>query len=120
MEDDKLGKAIRELTLTEECTFTAAQQKLDRKLDAEFQRLIALRDERLAKKARIEYINGKKYEWSPGSVADQRSSSISSSFAPTPNYYRTLRDWDNAECTPSVQHYNDLIISGWQTHGKAT
>ena len=26
MEDDKLGKAIRELTLTEECAFTATQQ----------------------------------------------------------------------------------------------
>ena len=29
MEDDKLGKAIRELILTEECTFTTAQLTLD-------------------------------------------------------------------------------------------
>ena len=56
------------------------------KLDKEFLQLIKLRDERLAKNARVEYINGKKYEWSAGTVAAQRRSSLSSTFAPTPNY----------------------------------
>ena len=36
-----------------------------------FQRLIKLRDERLAKNPRVEYIDGRKYVWAPGAVADQ-------------------------------------------------
>ena len=68
--------------------------------DEEFLKLNELRDAKLAKNARVEYINGKKYEWSPGNVAGQRNSSLSSTFAPTPNFYDVL---DDAVCTPPVQ-----------------
>ena len=67
------------------------------KSDEAFLRLIALRDKRLAKNARVEYIDGKRYEWAPGMVADRRSSSISSTFAPTPNRYGILGAWDDAD-----------------------
>ena len=70
------------------------------KPDEELLKLIKLRDARLAKNARVEYINGEKYEWSPGNVAGQRNSSLSSTFAPTPNFYDVLND---AVCTPPVQ-----------------
>ena len=69
------------------------------KVDEEFLKLIELRDARLAKNARVEYIDGKRYEWAPGNVAGQRNSSLSATFAPTPNFYDVL---DDAVCTPSV------------------
>ena len=68
-------------------------------MDEEFLKLIELRDARLAKNARVEYIDGKRYEWAPGNVAGQRNSSLSLTFVPTPNFYDFL---DNAVCTPSV------------------
>ena len=38
-----------------------------------FLQLIKLRNARLAKNARVKYINGKRYECEPGTVADQRT-----------------------------------------------
>ena len=67
--------------------------------DEEFLKLIELRDARLAKNARVEYIDGKRYEWAPGNVAGQRNSSLLATFTPTPNFYDVL---DDAVCTPSV------------------
>ena len=79
------------------------------KLDEEFLQLIKLRDKRLAKNARVEYIDGKKYEWSPGAVADQRSASLSATFAPTPNYYGVLDDSDDAVRATSAQQSRGTI-----------
>ena len=68
------------------------------KLEEGFLRLIELRNERLAKNRRVEYIEGKKHVWAPGKVAGRSSSSISATFAPTPNRYSVLDEWDDEEC----------------------
>ena len=80
-------------------------------LEEGYLKLIKLKDKRLAKNARVEYINGRKYEWGPGNVAGQCNSSLSSTFAPTPNFYDVLEDSDDAVYTPSVQRSNGPTIN---------
>ena len=73
------------------------------KLEEGFLRLVKLRDERLAKNRRVEYIDGKKHVWAPGTVAGRSSSGISATFAPTPNRYSVLNEWDDDKCAGTTQ-----------------
>ena len=68
-----------------------------------FLRLIKLRNERLAKNRRVEYIDGKKHVWAPGTVAGRSTASITDTFAPTPNRYSALNEWDDDECAGAPQ-----------------
>ena len=52
--------------------------------------------------AGVEYIDGRKYEWSPGTIASTQSADVASIFEPTPNYYEALDS-----CLPSVSTGNE-------------
>ena len=67
------------------------------KLEEGFLRLVKLRDERLARNRQVEYIDGKKHVWAPGTVAGRSGASISATFPPTPNRYSALDEWDDEE-----------------------
>ena len=104
---DKLHKHVEN-----SCAWLGSASSITKSLESKegLLRLIKMRDERLAKNARVEYIDGKKYTWAPGTVANQRNASISSTFAPTPNRYGALNDWDDEDCAETasrVVHFEE-------------
>ena len=41
--------------------------------------------------------------WAPGAVRNRHNSSISSTFATTPNRYGILGNWDDADCAETIR-----------------
>ena len=52
--------------------------------------------------------------WAPGTVAGRSTASITATFAPTPNRYSALNEWDDDECAGTTQR--KVQFSGHPDH----